>query len=152
MIVTMPSGEKIELDGKRVQRVMPATPAIDPPGSNTRIEWATKDFCVEMPETVATEVNEERALNTTKVQLPLAQLNLPDGIPFWFSGEDAQGPEHLPDGFGGGEIQSQISMGKVVINVSNTPQEVQAVIKATKGTVLPIRGNTTLKLNVKNLD
>ncbi|MEZ2127631.1 MULTISPECIES: hypothetical protein [unclassified Sinorhizobium] len=135
--VTLHTGQQVEIDGTHVLRIRRATKGENPLGKKskvllTRVDWDDLYYVTDDPEDLATRVAAE---------LPtLDALNTPKLGPLWFNAKICVGPRHLAQGFRRDGVRSALSIGnlKPLQLVSDSPQDVAAIIRKHGGRVLPI--------------
>lgn len=100
--------------------------------ANTKINWALESWAKETPQEMATIL-----LAGDGVSKFLGKLTMPDGTPVWFNGKNAEGPIAVTSNMPAG-TKSAFRLGSKAQPVTEGPEQVQAALKATGGTVLPI--------------
>ncbi|MBY5868851.1 hypothetical protein [Rhizobium leguminosarum] len=135
--VTLHTGQNVEIDGYRVQRIRRATAAENPLGKKsktllTRIDWDDLYYVMDDRDELAARIAQELPTFDT--------LNTPALGPLWFNAKISIGPRHLSQGYRRDGVRSALSIGSLgrLQLVANTPQEVAAVIRKNGGRVLPI--------------
>ncbi|TBD07654.1 hypothetical protein ELH24_37780 [Rhizobium ruizarguesonis] len=96
----------------------------------------TPIYCKEAPDVVASMADTDRA---AAGMLSLAQLHSANGWPIWFAGEKSEGPVHLYPGEIRDGVRSAFRVGELVSRVSETPEQVYALVKSKGGVAPPVR-------------
>ncbi len=126
--LTAPDGSDIAIDGTLVVRAR-RTVEGESPNAKTRIDWVDIQFVKEDIAVVAPRV--EAVLKT------FTSLTSRDGSKIWFNGKAATGPFAIPSSENDGVVHSSIQLMNHSQLVTETPDQVRAVLAANGGTVLP---------------
>lgn len=133
--LTLNDDTKVSIDGTKIWRIRKRY-AFDSPEGNARVDWESTYWVKDAAKDVA---------DRTKTELPtLTALTAPNGDPIWFNGKIASGPEYISPGERADNKHSAIILGGKRQIVTETPQEVLAVILAAGGTPMPIREDSMI--------
>src|SRR5262245_28497663 len=123
--LTAPDGSRITIDGKLVQRLR-ETFSGGNADANTRVDWAIMSLVQEPI---------EEAVSLVKAELPsLAVLSALNGRKVWFNAKQAVGPLPITRSQIDSGFKSSIKIMGYRQYVTETPNEVRAVITAAGGT------------------
>jgi hypothetical protein len=128
---------KAQLDGTRVLKLRGGS-LDDVPAAGTVVTWDEPMVVKEDLGYVASAVQAELPV--------LRQLKLPVGKPVWFNGHLARGPVRLLSNETGAGARSAFVIDGKKQRVSNTHEEVAAVIASANGDVEPIPTDNLLSL------
>jgi hypothetical protein len=129
--LTAPDGSPVVLDGKLVVRARRTVAGEDNSGrAKARVDWVTMQLVRETIEQVAPLVRNELPSFTA--------LTAPDGSKIWFNAKQATGPLPITPGQPPANARSSIRLLNARQFVTETPEQVRAVLTAAGGTPLPI--------------
>jgi hypothetical protein len=126
--LTAPDGSNVAVDGTLVVRAR-RTVRGEAVGAKTRIDWPDMQFVQEGIEVVAPRIAAELSTFTS--------LTSRDGSQIWFNGKVATGPIRLLPSEQDGVVNSSIKLMGYRQYVTESSDQVRAVLKSNGGTVLP---------------
>jgi len=135
--LTATDGAPTHIIGSSVVRIRGVNDGeADEPSARTRIDWVSLAFVREEAADVAGKVAAE---------LPsLACFALPNHAPVWVNGMGVIGPVRTVPSERVGGVKSAILLAGKRQYLSNTPEEVRAIIKAAGGSPLPVPAKNIL--------
>lgn len=136
--VTLESGQRADFKADAIIRVRKTRPPEADTG-RTRIDWIEPEYVMEDADVIAEQVRRESTHPEQWVQLQSPKLG-----PVWFRGPKSAGPITMSKSMKTNGIQSGLMIGSLIQYVSNSPQEVTAVISAAGGIPVIITAPTEL--------